>query len=106
LIIIRTLANYIFFVAMSAIIMSFIFLIPVFMICGPQGEQGDLRVLFRMCGLGKENEPAAASAADSEASAKAAEEAATLATQAEAARLKAEAAANKLDGTNEVHQSV
>ena len=45
MIIIRTLANYIFFVAMSAIIMSFIFLMPVFMICGPQGEQGDLRVL-------------------------------------------------------------
>lgn len=92
---------------MSAIIMSFIFLMPVFMICGPEGEQGDLRVLIRMCSLGKENIPTTATAADQEAAAKAAEEATALAAQAEAARLKAEAAANKLDAAaNEVRQSV
>ena len=31
----------------TAIFLSFTFLLPVFMICGPQGQQGDLRALFR-----------------------------------------------------------
>ena len=44
-----TLANYIFFVAFCAIILSFTFLLPLLMICGPQGEQGDLRALLRFC---------------------------------------------------------
>ncbi len=42
-----TLANYVFFLATTAIFLSFTFLLPVFMICGPQGQQGDLRALFR-----------------------------------------------------------
>jgi len=46
-----TLANFIFFVAFSAIILSFSFLVPIFMICGPQDEQGDLRFFLRMCGI-------------------------------------------------------
>ena len=48
-----TLANYIFFVALCSIILSLTFLMPMFMIIGPVGEQGDLRALLRLCGIGE-----------------------------------------------------
>ena len=45
---------------MSAILFSFILLIPLFMTIGPQGEQGDLQVLLRLCGLKKAPQAAGA----------------------------------------------
>ena len=47
---------------MSAILFSFILLIPLFMTIGPQGEQGDLQVLLRLCGFKKAKAPQAAGA--------------------------------------------
>ena len=44
---------FIFTTSLSAILFSFILLIPLFMTIGPQGEQGDLQVLLRLCGFKK-----------------------------------------------------
>ena len=49
---------FIFTTSLSAILFSFILLIPLFMTIGPQGEQGDLQVLLRLCGLKKAKAPA------------------------------------------------
>ena len=51
---------FIFATSLSAILFSFILLIPLFMTIGPQGEQGDLQVLLRLCGLKKAKAPAGA----------------------------------------------
>ena len=44
---------FIFTTSLSAILFSFILLVPLFMTIGPQGDQGDLQVLLRLCGLRK-----------------------------------------------------
>ena len=51
---------FIFTTSISAILFSFILLIPLFMTIGPQGEQGDLQVLLRLCGFKKAKAPAGA----------------------------------------------
>ena len=44
-----TLGYFIFFVALASLFFSFVFLLPALMIAGPEGSQGDLRMLVRMC---------------------------------------------------------
>ena len=45
---------FIFCVALFALIFSFFLLIPLFMVCGPEGETGDVVAIFRgvraLCG--------------------------------------------------------
>ena len=38
---------FIFCVALFALIFSFFLLIPLFMVCGPEGEPGDLVAIYR-----------------------------------------------------------
>jgi len=55
----NTQGNFVFFTALAAFGHSFLFLMPLFMICGPEGSQGDLTFLLRLCGAGKKRAPKA-----------------------------------------------